>query len=567
MILPLAVPCGSGWNVTPMRYLWLVLLLGAARAEPLPGIAPEVPEAAGGERIPEVERQVRGDEAPTMVLIKQLKTIRLRGAEGSEWVEIGQGVEATGGLVLPSPRTMGARLERWIGKEMTDVALAVVLDEILIHYDGEGYPVVMVSVPQQDFTDGTLVVDVEPGRTGRVGVGRPKYGDAEVVAKGLRLREGQVLRRDDLEEQLAWFGRTGFRRPRLFVSPGLEPATADILIGLEERKPWQASVGYENSGTDLLGRDRLVFGASGMLPNEHVLAWRGVIGMPASSLVANAIRWDIPLHRSHQVIRLDAAYAEVESRYLFRGVPVETEGNSWSVSMMDVLSMPRVYGWDQSLAIGFEVKGTDQFLLFGGAPATPGPVTMITAAVDHGLSRKWDRGGMSVRSSLRISPGNLGGRNTDATFRAYDPAADSTYVFGNVSADGWWKPVGDWRLTGRLDLQAADSRLLPAEQMGAGGYRSVRGVDERAYSGDNGLFVSVEAQTPVIDVIPECRFRLLSFIDHAALEDRDGPSVSLSSVGVGVRARILDHVDLRFDHGWRLDDSENRSHIGIAFSF
>ncbi|GAA5483756.1 ShlB/FhaC/HecB family hemolysin secretion/activation protein [Haloferula sargassicola] len=551
-----------------MKYLWPMLMLGAAQADPLPGILPVVPEPTEVESLPRVEAQGAASDAPATVLVDPLQGIRLRDGGSGDWKAIGEGVVASAGMTIPSPATLAARLQPYLGRPLTDQDLVGMGDEILVHYDLEGYPVVLVSAPEQDFSDGWLLIDVEIGRTGRVGVGRPKYGNPEAVRNGLKLRQGQLLERADLEEQLAWYGRTGFRRPRLFVSPGVEPATADILIGIEERRPWQASVGFENSGPDLIGRERLVFGAAGMLPNEHLLAWRGVVGFPASSLTANAVRWEVPLQRSHQVIQIDAAYAEVSTSYPFRGRVLETEGTSWSLAVMDRWILPKVHGWEQTLSAGVDIKGTDQFLLYGGlAAAAPGEVMMIDARLVHHLERDWEKAGVEITSTLKVSPGNLGGRNGDAAFRKYDPAADATYVIGNLDLDAWWQPVDDWRLVGRINVQATDSRLLPPEQLGAGGYQTVRGVDERMYSMDNGIIGSLELQSPVLTFIPRCDFRLLAFTDQASLHDDGGSSVSLGSVGVGLRARIFDHVDLRFDHGWRLDDDEQRSHIGLTVSF
>jgi hemolysin activation/secretion protein len=64
-----------------------------------------------------------------------------------------------------------------------------------------------------------------------------------------------------------------------------------------------------------------------------------------------------------------------------------------------------------------------------------------------------------------------------------------------------------------------------------------------------------------------CDFRILAFLDHAGLENRGGNSASLTGAGLGLRLRIADRIDLRFDQGWRLDDDENRSHFGLNVSF
>jgi hemolysin activation/secretion protein len=168
---------------------------------------------------------------------------------------------------------------------------------------------------------------------------------------------------------------------------------------------------------------------------------------------------------------------------------------------------------------------------------------------------------------MLVSPGGLGGNNSDAAFRAYDPRADSSYLVGRVSGDGWWSPGRDWQLHLRGAAQIADSRLLPAEQFAAGGYQTVRGAAEREYSADAGWQASLELHSPLVSAGPGCAFRVLGFLDHAALELRDGPSSSLSGAGLGLRMKIAEAVDVRFDHGWRLDFAEQASHVGINLTF
>jgi hemolysin activation/secretion protein len=48
---------------------------------------------------------------------------------------------------------------------------------------------------------------------------------------------------------------------------------------------------------------------------------------------------------------------------------------------------------------------------------------------------------------------------------------------------------------------------------------------------------------------------------------RDGPSSSLSSAGLGLRMKVADSVDVRFDHGWRIDFAEQASHVGVNLTF
>lgn len=542
-----------------------ICLIASARGEPLPGVEPRLPAVPAPESLPRAgagEPHARGER-----LADRLSTITLAVPGAGTAIEVAPGLRASGDLKLPAPRTLAGRLKRWLGAPLHAGDLADMADEVLIHYDEEGFPVVLVEVPQQDLSTGELVLQVEIGRVGDVGLSRPKLSSPELLRKGLHLASGELIQRSAIDEQLAWYGRTIFRHPRLFVSPGAEPATADFLIAFEESKPWRVTTGYENSGPDLLGRDRFLLGVAGLTPGDHLIAWQSVVGMPVSSLLANALRWEIPFPASHQLLQFDAAYAEVLSRYASNGFPIESEGSSWFLGAAQKIPLPPIGAWRQSVSAGFELKGTDQFLLYGGGSLSPGEVILFHGKLGHEISRTWENGSVAFESAVLAAPGELGGNNEDRAFKAYDPAADAAYLIGRMNGDAWWSPGADWQLHLRGSAQVADSRLLPVEQFSVGGYQTVRGVSEREFSADCGWLASFELLTPAIRAADGWGFRFLTFFDYAGLEDRRGAASSVSGAGLGLRMKVTEHLDLRLDHGWRLDDAENRSHFGLNLNF
>ena len=544
-----------------------VALTTVAHGELLPGIDPRLPDAPPVESLPPIKAAAEDATGTGAVLCPQLAEIHLESWTGGPVLQVAAGLAAAQDLLLPSPVTLAAKLSQWRGHALTEGDLVAIMDTILIHYDVEGYPVVGIDVPQQDFQAGKLRLVVEVGRIGKVGVTRPKYGKPQAITRGLKLRRGELLRREELDEQLAWYGRTIFRKPKLFVSPGAEPATADLLIALAEQKPWRLSLGYENSGPVLLGRDRFLLGAAGMTPGEQVLAWQTVVGDPLSSLEAHALGWEIPFHRIHQTLQLDAAYAKVLTYSVSNGLPVENTGTSWSIAAMQKMALPALGKWRQDLRAGFECKSTDQFVLFGGLPFSPGEVRLLNAKTTYGLGRDWKGGACSFEASLLASPGGLISGNDDSDFHVYDPQADATYLIGRLTAGGWWSPGSDWRIALRGMAQLADSRLLPVEQFAAGGYQTVRGVPEREYYADNGWQSSVEIYSPAITFRNFCQARLLSFYDQAMLANRGERSSTVSGTGIGLRVKISDFFDLRVDQGWRLDDDGRETHIGLQFAY
>ena len=550
-----------------MRLLLPILLFQIARGQLLPELDPSLPEAERAESIAVVEAQggLMGEGA---VLIEALKNVTLVTWADTGTVRAADHLHISEGMVLPDAGRLSGKLSRWIDRAVTEGDLAAMADVILVHYDRAGYPVVMVDVPEQDFAGGNLIFAVELGVIGNIGVTNPSYSDPGSIRKGLRLRRGDVIRRNELDAQMDWYGRNIFRKPRLLVTPGAVPPSADILIGLTERKPWSIIMGYENSGQEAISRDQFILGGAAMTRNEHVIAWQTVLGEPLSALQAHAITWEIPFHRIHQTLALSGTIAQVETNGLAGGLPVVNEGTSWGVSAIQRVPLPSMGKWRQSLNMGGELKSTDQFVLFGGTGLSPGEVRFLNLRVGYALERKWESGGFSMAASVIGSPGGLVSKNDDADFKNYDLEADSTYMIGRLASEGWWTPGGDWRIGLRAEGQAADSRLLPAEQFAAGGYRSVRGVGEREYFADTGWQGSFEMFTPAVSLGSDSGIRFLAFYDQAWLRNRgEDRSDSLSGAGVGMRVKISEYLDLRLDQGWRLDADGSRTHLGLRTEF
>ena len=554
---------------------WLYLgVLGAAwtsaTAELLPGVDPAPPAPEGvSESLPEVEAEGADVRGTGEVLVAAFSALQIVGAGDADEVGAvaGEGVLRVGaGVRLPKRRRLAAALEVWKGRPLREGDLVALLDEVLVHYDRAGYPVVAVDLPMQDFADGVVKVVAEIGRYGAVAASRPRHGSAQAVAEGLRLEPGALIRRRELDGQLWWMGRTLFRKPRLFASPA--EGGADVLIALEERRPWRVTAGFDNANVPELGEERISIGAAGLLPNEHLVGWQTVLGAPVSAVNAHAVSWEAPFSKAHQTLSLEAAYAEVSTSEEVFGQALESEGSSWSAAMTQRVFLPVKDGWRHRVGVGVEAKGTDQFLLFGGAGFSPGEVRMAHVRLVHEVQREWTSGALALEGEVLASPGGLFAGNEDEDFRAYDVEADSRYLVARLQGAGWWTPGGDWRIAGRVTGQWADSRLLPSEQFAAGGHQTVRGVEERAVFGDGGWHASVEVLSPVVRFgREEAGLRFLGFLDHAETWREGARGEALSGAGLGLRARWRDNVDFRLDQGWRLDGAGTQTHFGVSVNF
>lgn len=175
-------------------------------------------------------------------------------------------------------------------------------------------------------------------------------------------------------------------------------------------------------------------------------------------------------------------------------------------------------------------------------------------------------------------------------------AARSQFSFGldvfdattdNESPDGRffsWRGQAQWvRLLAppdtivlvRADAQLADRALVPLEQFGLGGQRTVRGYRQDLLLTDNAFLASVELRYPILR-IPDWGsvLKVTPFVDYGTGSNRSGnPEINpsnLASVGLGLLWES-NNVSARFDYGIPLVyvDSRNDETLqekGLYFS-
>lgn len=127
----------------------------------------------------------------------------------------------------------------------------------------------------------------------------------------------------------------------------------------------------------------------------------------------------------------------------------------------------------------------------------------------------------------------------------------------------------------RADAQLADRALVPLEQFGLGGQRTVRGYRQDLLLTDNAFVTSFEFRYPILR-IPQLGGSVLQitpFIDVGTAWNSSGRvnpnDNTLASIGLGFLWQS-DRVSARFDWGQPLVDVNSRGHSlqddGLYFS-
>ncbi len=538
--------------------------------EPVPaGVKPPPPPLGGGSDAVLLER-LKG-----LVFVPTPAAVQPGGVRGAAGVVVKN-------IALLESAKFAARMQPYIGAPLTLGALGKIQHEVTAFYTAQDRPLVSISVPAQDITGGVVQIIVQEGMLGEVRVEGNRYFKSPLFRTGVRLREGDAIYKSRLEQDTRGLNANPFRSVDTVFSPGRTPGTTDVVLQVQDRFPLRVYVGYENTGTPETDRNRLLggFNWGNAFGLGHQLNYQFTTSPDFDRLRAHSASYLVPLPWLH-TLAFFGSYAETTP-----DLPdgFDLNGRTYQVSFRYTMRLPDVKAYTHEIAFGYDFKSSNTDLGFGGARVFDSTIDISQFVLTYNGALPDAYGRTLLNAEVYLSPGGLGEHNEDEDFEAASSGASASYVYGKLTLQRTTRLPADFSLLSSATGQFADGPLYPSEQLGVGGYDTVRGYSERAANGDHGFFMSHELRTPALH--PARIFRnekltddlqFLAFWDYGftkTLEPRDGEdsSQSLASLGIGARYAIGHYLSLRADYGWKLidldsDSGDGRFHLGVTASF
>ncbi|MCF8211151.1 MAG: hypothetical protein K9K38_17375, partial [Rhodoferax sp.] len=171
---------------------------------------------------------------------------------------------------------------------------------------------------------------------------------------------------------------------------------------------------------------------------------------------------------------------------------------------------------------------------------TAGQLDRSSRPVSLGYTVRVEADGAQWSYNTELVANLSGGYGNDLTaYQSEDPRIDSARWLAVRGAASYLGGLGGgWMWSARGQFQLSNSALISGEQFGLGGSSSVRGVADRAISGDSGVFTSLELTSP--EWLPG--LRAIGFVDMGWLGSRNtdlnpnkAASDRLGSAGLGLR--------------------------------
>jgi len=494
-----------------------------------------------------------------------------------------------GRIALAQNPGFNAAVAPYLGQPVSMKSLAELTRTIVAYFRDHDRPVVNVFVPEQSITSGYVQIVVLISRVEKIDATGAKWFSNDMLKSEVQLRPGEEISGGRLNSNLNWINRNPFLQANILMAPGDAPGTTDLLLRTQDRFPLRVYTGFEDSGNQFTGNDRILtgFNYGNLFGLGQQLSYQFTSGTDVNKFTAQSGTYVIPLPWQHQ-LTFFGSYSNSNANL---GTGLTSGGVNWQVSGRYEIPLPGNDAFTESITAGFDYKRSNNDLIFNVATVSNVFTDVDQFVFGYNASYQDDYGSTSFSGTGFWSPGGLSNNNDDTDYEATTPGARDNYIYGQLTLNRVTRLPYDFSWTVRGLLQESDANLLPSEQLGMGGYDTVRGYDEREANGDDGFLVSTELATPPVSLMHlfgiqsvKDQFQFLGFVDyggtsiHQSTPATSNPNTDLLSVGPGIRYAITPYLSLRFDYGFALIPADtansgfdtrhdSRAHFGIVVSY
>jgi hemolysin activation/secretion protein len=428
-------------------------------------------------------------------------------------------------------------------REITTDDLEELRRKLTLAYVERGYVNSGAVIPDQRVVDGVIAIVLVEGRLTDIQFQGLRWFEEGYLRGRLQLDAGPPFNMDAMRRRLQMM----LQDPRLErmnaeLKPALRPGEAILDVKVQEHSPYKATLEFNNYQTPVVGAER------GLATIAHQnLTGHG----DQASFTYGGSRGVNPIIDTWYAIpltRYDTTFTAGYRRNDFTVVedPFEPLDIKSQAEIFTLRLRQPVY---RTLTdeVGVAIEGERLFnkttllgIPFDFVPGTQDGVATVSALrFIQDWTHRTATSVFAVRSRMSWGVNVLGATISPG------PVADGQYFawLGQANFVHRFQSTGiELMLKG--DLQIANDRLFPLEQVAVGGRYSVRGYRENTLVRDNAFMFSFETRLPLLrtaaggDLVQLC-----PFVDVGRAWAAKGPTPdpqTLASVGAGLRINLFD---------------------------
>lgn len=504
----------------------------------------------------------------------------------------------------------------YTGRDRNFADVQKVVDAIESAYQRKGYGAVQVLLPEQDITQGGIVVEVVETPLGSVTIKGNRQFSTDNIARGLpALRPGATPNVREISENVQLANENGAKQVNVVLGVGAAENTVDARVEVKEDRIARFFVSADNTGTEPTGKYRVSAGYlhNNVFDRDHTASASYTTSPDKPDNVdihVVSLAYRVPFYGLGDSLSLIYGYSNIETATtsaLGSGLSINGKGHLLAARWNHYLG--RQGEFSSQLIGGIDLKAVRSACVDSNGAAVTGtagcidytttPVSLTYTGRRDGVGTQYD---YSAGLAYNLPSGDdipypnattPDGSDRYTLAAGNRKASDNFYVlrFAGSFTTSW----NDWltraALTGQVSPKSA---LVGAEQIGLAGSQAVRGFLDRVVVADTGAVINLEAYSP--ELAPKLgldghALRGLVFVDYAKGRDNHAGGTAtkeLASWGFGLRYQWGKDVALRADAasilrakpdnvyrgtdpaGGVLDDNNKgdwRGHLSVTVSF
>ncbi|MBW2233065.1 MAG: ShlB/FhaC/HecB family hemolysin secretion/activation protein [Deltaproteobacteria bacterium] len=501
----------------------------------------EAPEA-------EDERPLRGSVLPPIPLPRELRA----PLPPSGGVFVRQ-IRIEGSSIYSTAELQDA-VQPYIGRVVFAEELVEVRKAITGLYVERGYVNSGAVIPPQDLREGSVLVRIIEGSLTTVEISGTSHLRERYVHDRILTGASVPLNVDRMEEAL----RRLQENPRILtirarLTPGEDLGEAVLRVTVVEAVPyvvWGEVNNMQPPSLGGIGGDFFALHQSLLGFGDSLDAWLTI----AEGLTRVRSRYEVPVNRWDTTIGIRGEWSDSEIVDSL-GRALNVRADAYTIALYARQPVQRSRRSQLWLEVHAAYRRSDTSLLGIPFSFVPGPERGTSKIAALRFVQDWtyrtpDQA-IAARSTLSVG--------LDALGATVNPTGlpDGRYVAWLAQLQ--WASRLPWlsiESLVRADIQLANDPLLPLEQIGVGGIRTVRGYRENVFVRDQAAITSLELRVPLLrlDAI-DAELTLVPFFDYAYSWNRERPTIgrrSIASPGVGFQLALGSWGDMELYWGYAI---------------
>lgn len=518
-----------------------------------------------------------------LICAAQLSAVVARAEETADGPRFEVRAYSLAGGSVFRPSEIDALLAPYTGREVGFSQIEAARAAVQAAYHRRGFGAAQVSVPEQELSDGTVILEVLEPRLTEITLQGARHHDDDNIRRSLpALGEGRMPNTTDVARQLSLANENSSKQSDVVFRSGRKPGEIAATVSVADDNPLRRFMTVDNSGTPSTGTHRVAIGVqhANLFNRDHVATFQYTtsVEQPADVTIFG-LGYRIPLYESGNSVDLIAGYSSVNSGQVqILNATANVSGAGRIFGARHNWHLPRDGELSQRISLSADWRDFDSSLTLDNVPGNLVP-RVITHPVSLGWYGNWrnDMREAAVNVSIaRNIPGGEHGRDED--FAALRARADARFVVVRAGASWLQLLPRDWRLRLQAQTQYTNDALVSGEQFGVGGADSVRGLRERVLADDRGWRISADLDTPAWIAADTWVMRGVLFADGAHLyraraEPGEVTSYGVLSAGIGLRVNYSTWLSGRVDYAQlidgagRYDSGSHRVHASLSLTF